>query len=696
MTAWHGTPATVRPMLASVRDAPLESAEFVYETKYDGIRALAWIEQATVRVWSRLGNEKTAQYPAIAAALMPLATHTSRPLVIDGEIVAIDAHGAPTGFQQLQRIHLHVGPAAGGSARAAFMAFDLLRDGDEDLRPLPLRERRARLERCLDGFLSETLRVSEQVAREGRAMLDRARRLHWEGLIAKRASAPYRSGARSPDWIKVKLVRHQSCVVAGWTDPRGSRPFFGALLLGVHDASGQLQYIGHTGAGFSDAELERVWRRLKALHTTTCPFGQAPKTNEHPHWVKPRLVAEVKFTEWTADGRLRHPTYLGLRDDVDPAQVRKEPQSPQVPARDGAASPANDPSADQGGRPETRHRAAHRSRATAPADPPPARTPGRAPGERVPARTVTRLLAQLDALQDDKGGGILDLPGGHRLEVRNLGKVFWPDRTLTKGDLLRHYVRVAPFILPVLADRPLVMKRFPNGIDGKPFFQHRAPARVPDGVRSADVDVEGETRAHLIGGALATLLYTAQLGAISQDPWFSRVGSENHVDHIAIDLDPPDDLPFAHVRDVARWVRDVLARFDAVGFPKTSGAGGLHVYVPMPPRTSYDTGLLFAQVVATLVAGEHPRVATIERALQARGRRIYVDYLQNSKGKTLASAYSVRASTFAGVSTPLAWEEVEAGVRPQDFTMPTFATRLAQVGDLWAGVRTPRRLKLPA
>jgi bifunctional non-homologous end joining protein LigD len=255
---------------------------------------------------------------------------------------------------------------------------------------------------------------------------------------------------------------------------------------------------------------------------------------------------------------------------------------------------------------------------------------------------------------------------------------------------------VAPYILPVLADRPLVMKRYPNGVDAKPFYQHRAPDKVPPGVRVERATSETETRAHLIGGSLVTLLYTVQLGSISQDPWFSRVGDEDIVDHVAIDLDPPDGLPFARVLDVARWVREELEALKAPGFPKTSGSGGLHVYVPMPADTPYSAGLLFCQIVATMVARRHPRLATVERSIKARGSRIYVDYLQNIRGKTLASAYSARANEFAGVSTPLTWDEVDEGVSPKDFTMRTIAARLEAAGDLWAPLRKSKGADLRA
>jgi len=306
---------------------------------------------------------------------------------------------------------------------------------------------------------------------------------------------------------------------------------------------------------------------------------------------------------------------------------------------------------------------------------------------------VQSLLTQLDKIEAGPGGGVITFGGG-RLEVSNLGKLFWPKLKLTKGDLFRHYVRVAPFILPILEDRPLVMKRYPNGISGPPFYQHRAPDKVPAGVRIERVNAGTEMRPHLIGGGLATLLYTAQLGAISQDPWFSRVQMPQTIDHIAIDLDPPDGLPYRRVLDVARWVRDALVSVKATGFAKTSGAGGLHVYVPLPPQTTYESGLLFAQLIATTVAERHPKEATIERSVKARGRRIYVDYMQNALGKTLASAYSARASEFAGVSTPLTWDEVDEGVSPRDFTVANFDQRIKAAGDPWAALRKSKGTKL--
>jgi bifunctional non-homologous end joining protein LigD len=306
------------------------------------------------------------------------------------------------------------------------------------------------------------------------------------------------------------------------------------------------------------------------------------------------------------------------------------------------------------------------------------------------------LRRQLEALEARRADGAVSLPGGGRLEVTNLAKVFWKGPGITKGDLLRYYVTMSPLILPAVADRPLVMRRFPDGIAGKAFYQQRAPDTVPPGVRVEALPTDTEVPSRLIGGTLATLLYMAQIAVVSQDPWFSRVGSLDAADHVALDLDPMPGVPFARVLDVARWIHDELERLGVPAFPKTSGAEGLHVYIPLPARTTYETGRLFCELVATVVAQRHPRVATVERAVDARGRTVYIDYLQNIRGKTLATAYSARASTWAGVSTPMTWAEVHEGVEREAFTMRTVPQRVRTTGDLWAELRESRGADLHA
>jgi bifunctional non-homologous end joining protein LigD len=617
-------------MLATLAEAPLQSRLLVYEPKYDGIRALAEIapgrrgQPAAVRLWSRNGNEKTAQFPEVTEALASAAGGAGIRLILDGEIVALDEHGRPAGFQRLQgRMHLLGAKDVARAERtqpAAFMVFDILAEGKEDLTRRPLTERRKRLAQAFRRLKVDpkggVVRLSEQVAGDARELYARAKRDGWEGLIAKEAASTYQPGRRTPAWRKIKLLHEEEFVVGGWTEPRHTRQHFGALLLGAYE-QGRLTYVGHTGTGFDQRELARLAKLLKARERKTSPFAETIKSNEPAHWVRPDLVAQIRFTEWTADRRLRHPVYLGLRDDKSATEV-------VAPAPIG--------------------------------------------------NELAGVIEQLTALEHSRKDGVVTLPGGDTVKVTNLAKLFWPSLTITKGELLRYYVEVAPLILPCVADRPLVMKRFPNGVTGQAFYQHTVAER---GSRQ------------FVGGTLKTLLEMTQLAAISQDPWFSRVQSPHDADFAAIDLDPGADTAFDTLLDVARWVRDELRRLNVAGFPKTSGSRGLHIYVPLPPHTSYESGMLFCQIVATVVATRHPKQATVERAVARRPRgTVYVDYLQNIEGKTLATAYSARASEFAGVSTPLAWKEIDAGLDPRDFTIRTAPARFRNVGDLWEALRT--------
>jgi len=670
-------------MLALLADAPLQDPNLAYEPKYDGIRAIVELASGGrpdgVRIYSRNGNDKTRQFPEIARALAEYGRRLKAGVVLDGEIVALDRDGEPAGFQRLQgRIHLSSDAGALRASReapVAFIAFDILQDGGEDLRPLPLTSRRARLERVFGNTGSSLLRLSEFVPADGRALHARAVAAGWEGLVAKHLQSHYKPGQRTPDWRKLKITREQEFVVGGWTEPRGGRGYLGALLLGVYDG-GSLDYVGHTGTGFNEAELRRVSEFLRAIEIPKSPFRTRPKSNERPHWAEPRLVAQVRFTEWTEDGKLRHPIYLGLRGDVEPSGVRREAERTRI--ENGEWRIENG-----GGRTSKR-----------------SRTAARAPAGRRKAATHARtassnpVVEQLNAIQAGKGDGVLHLPDDERLNVGNLDKVFWPGLGLTKGDLLRYYAQVAPMLLPVLDDRPLVMKRLPNGVRGKAFYQQRAPDDPPAGVRVETMPGETDVPSRLIGGSLLTLLYMTQLAAISQDPWFSRVASPGCPDHVAIDLDPMPGVTFAQVVDVARWVHDELEARGIPGFPKTSGADGLHIYIPLRPDTPYEVALLFAQLVATVVAQKHPREATVTRSVHSRGAKVYVDYLQNVRGKTLAAAYSARGSDYAGVSTPLTWDEVHEGIQREDFTLLTVPGRLREVGDLWAGLRKSKGVDL--
>jgi bifunctional non-homologous end joining protein LigD len=652
-------------MLASLpaTDPPLDHPDFVYEPKYDGIRAIALIEPArprpSVRFWSRLGNEKTAQFPEVVHALATWGRNLKGPVVLDGEIVALDAQRRPAGFQRLQnRIHVSV-PGYRSSKPilrpeeqpAAFIAFDVLRDADQDLRPLPLTRRRAHLETLFAKHPppSDAVRLSEQAIGSGHALLQRAQEEGWEGLLVKAARSVYRDGRRSPEWLKFKLQKQDEFVVGGWTEPKGTRTCFGSLVLGRYDSDGRLLHVGDCGTGFSGKELERVWKLLKPLATDVCPFAVKPKTLGRARWVKPVLVAQVRYTEITDDGRLRHPAYLGLRDDKTAAQVRVE--EPIEPRKRTAGTKAKQPL-------------------------------------RAWTAAADDLTAQLDELERSRRDGRLRLPDGDTLDITNPQKVFWPGPKYTKGDLLRYYARIAPLILPVIDDRPLVMKRFPNGVESDAFYQHRGPDIYPRHVRVEPVP-GADVPTMFIGGELKTLLYMAQLAAISMDPWFSRLADVEHADQVAIDLDPQPGATFSQILDVAGWVHDELERLKVPHFPKTSGSEGLHIFIPLPDGTTYETGVLFCQIVATIVASKHPKVATIERMVRRRKEKtVYVDYLQNIPGKTLACAYSARASAFGGVSMPLTWDEIaDRRIAPQDFTIKTAEARVRRTGDLWAQLR---------
>lgn len=704
-TRWTEDPAAVRPMLAlPLNDAPdavLGSSRHVFERKYDGMRVLALVEPrqplARVTLWSRNGRDKTAQFPEVTRELQRFAASLRVPVILDGEVVALDARGEPTSFVELGgRLHLtesrEIARRAAGQP-VALVVFDLLREGDRDLRPLPLTDRKARLEKVFHTQTTERLRTTEFSAGDGHRWMARALEGRWEGLIAKDATCPYESGRRSSAWLKVKVARQQEFVVGGWTDPRETRAKFGSLVLGYYEPSGNrlvLRPAGSVGSGFSHTDLVRIHKMLVERAIDACPFEPPPVTLGRPHWVRPELIAEVRFTEWTRDRILRHPVFLGLRDDKDPKDVRLEGDVAgrvMVPTRARATA--------QKAQSETKALATGGTgRATAARRSPSRRRTAARPVAWPELAGTSDLLDQLQRLEDARRDGTLLLPDGGRLEVTNLRKVFWPALGITKGELLRYYVQVAPALLPILEDRPLVMKRYPNGVTGKSFYQQRAPDDPPAGVRVEQIPGQDEPR--IVGGALATLLYTTQLAAISLDPWFSRAQSPEMADYAAIDLDPMPGVPFAQVRDVARFVHDQLAAIDVESFVKTSGSSGIHIYLPLPPGTPYEAGQLFCRIIATLVAARHPKIATVERKVGARGRTVYLDFLQNIVGKSLACAYSARANEFAGVSAPLRWEELDEDVHPEDVTIRTALGRFREVGDLWAPMQGAVRLDLHA
>jgi bifunctional non-homologous end joining protein LigD len=686
-------------MLATVATEMPRGDGWVFEPKYDGIRILAVVTHGAVRLLSRNAIDRTGDFPDVARAVGTLASRVRlSDLVLDGELVARTAAGIGR-FADLQQrsktitAARHASRAAGAGAvrpgRAppatgvTLMVFDLLVAGPDVLLDTPWRRRHDALDRLWRRARLRSVHIQRVLpVSDGTKLLARARRLGWEGVIAKDAASVYEAGHRSHAWRKLKLEHSQEFVIGGYTEPRRSREFLGALLLG-HYRGRRLVYAGLCGGGFTRGELQKVSAKLRPLAVARSPFdGPVPRTPEPAHWVKPVLVAQVRFTEWTPDGKLRHPIYLGLRDDKPPIAVRREAESVQKKvtvapaARKTKVSPAVRPGAVRPGA----------------ARPGAARPGGAARG----ARGAQALLDQLTAIEHDAGGGgDIAVGDATTLKLSHLDKVFFPKtrdaRAYTKGDLLRYYVRMAPGLLPAIADHPLVLRRFPNGITGPSFYQHRAPDQVPRGVRTADVEAGGNTIRHLIGGDLATLLYAIQLGAISIDPWHSRVGSIATPDYTIIDLDPGKTASFDRVVEVARWVKEVLDDLGLHGIAKTSGMTGIHIMVPLAKGTSEDAARLAAQVVATTVASRHPAGATVTRGVRDRGAgRVYVDYLQNIRGKTVAGVFAARAHPFAQVSMPLRWEEVSDTLSPAAFTIETAPEELSMRSTLWSAAMRRR------
>jgi bifunctional non-homologous end joining protein LigD len=649
-------PRTPEFMKAKLVAKPPVGEDWLFEIKLDGVRAFAICESGKVRLVTRNRKEVAFRYPEVVAGLERIPGDD---FVLDGEIVAFDEEGR-TRFELLQgRIHLTGHDRIAEAARATpafYYAFDVLYAEGHRLEDVPLEERKQVLARLLES-VRDPIRYSDHVRGKGAEFFDLACGRGLEGLIGKRAEAPYR-GTRSGDWVKVKCLGRQEFVIGGYTPPQGGRAHFGALLLGVYDDR-DLTYVGKVGTGFSEETLADVHRRLKKLERATSPFADPPREKD-VRWVSPELVAEVRFTEWTSDGRLRHPAFVGLREDKDPREIVRELPTRSVPgpSRDGA----------RGGSARSRRHggsaAAKKSRARPGAD---ERRPSRSRAKRVsrPSRRPTPPA---------------------RVEITNPDKVFYPKSGITKGEVADYYAKVSDVILPYLEDRPLTLVRFPNGITGPSFFQKDQPDWLPawiPRVRVRSQEVKRDVN-YLLCNDAATLTYVANLGAIDLHPWASRVEALEQPDYVVWDLDPPE-AGFRKAADVAPRVREVLERAGLSPFLKTSGGKGLHLYVPLLRQNDHDQVRDFAEVVARMVVEANPRTTTLERSKKGRGGKVYVDYLQNGRGKTVVAPYSLRAKEPATVSMPITWREFETGVEPRDFTLRTVPGLISRRGDAWRG-----------
>jgi len=645
----HGSspPDGFQVMLATARDKPFTKEGWIFEIKYDGYRLIVDGAAGEPVLWSRNGNDITATFPDIARAVRGLPYEG---IVLDGEVVVHDESGLPS-FSLLQRRgRLQRSSAVARAALdlpAVFYAFDLLAFGGLDLRDLPLLARKAVLREVLPTV--GPVRYSDHIATQGEAMYEQVTDMRLEGLVAKKADSPYRSG-RSTSWYKIRAVRTDEFVVVGYTEPKGGRSGFGALHLAQYtDGSDGLVYAGSVGTGFSDDMLDEIIESLRSLEgppsgdggtsggkaNRPALGGNVPKGPSH-HWIRPELVAEVRYKEFTSAGVIRHPSFVGLRDDKSPEECVRQ-------AEDGGGARGGGKGAQGESRP----------------DPMP----------------VT-----VDAVD-------------RTVHFTNLDKVLWPEMGYTKGDLIEYYRAVWEWIEPYLRDRCLVLTRYPDGIDGKSFYQKNAPEWAPEWVRTESVWSESSEKPidYFVVEELEMLLYVANSAAIPLHVWSSKIKTIDKPDWCILDLDPKG-APFGDVVKVARVIRDVCEEIELPTYVKTSGSSGLHVLVPLGHQCDYEQSRQLGHLLARVVVLELPEIATITRTIRDREGKVYVDFLQNRRGQLLVSPFSVRPVPEAAVSTPLKWNEVTKTLDIRKHTIKTVPARMKRLkgGDPFLGVLQDR------
>jgi bifunctional non-homologous end joining protein LigD len=600
-------------MLAKLHDEAFDKKDWIFEIKWDGYRAIAEVNAKETRLYSRNGLAFEKEYPTVYNALSEISPGT----ILDGEIVAFDADGMPS-FQLLQQY------GQNPSVPLQYYVFDLLAADGKSTEDLPLIERKQMLEKLLPE--SDVIKYCDHVAENGTAFFKAMQQKGLEGMIAKQGDSTYTEGKRSNTWLKIKHMLTDEAVIAGYTEPAGSRKYFGALVLGSYE-KGKLVYIGHTGTGFTEKTLKDIYQKLQPLVTDKNPFAGKVRVNAPVTWVKPELVCNLKYTEKTAEGARRHPVFMGLRKDKAAKEVKAE-------------------------------------------------APVKAEKEEPIEQEDTHMENETNI-------------GGKKLKLTNLDKVFWPDEGYTKGNVIAYYESVYRYVIKHNKNRPQSLRRHPNGINGKDFFQKDAGAQAPGWLptwknwsESAKKDIDW-----LLCNDKASLLYLANLGCIELNPWNSTIDNPGRPDYCVLDLDPSDKNNFDEVIECANVIRDILQRAGCRSYCKTSGATGLHIYIPLAAKYDYEQARQFAEIIARLTVEQLPGTTTIERSLSKRKKnKIYVDYLQNKEGATLSSAYSLRPKPGAPVSTPLDWKELKTGLDPRDFNILNIEKRLSKKGDLFADV----------
>ena len=632
-------PSRFGPMLAKIGEGAFSDPNWLFEIKWDGVRALAWIADGALTLRSRNGQEITKRYPELASLPQALAV---RDAILDGEVVALDVRGH-SNFERLQE-RMHVRAPTENlifQVPVVYYIFDLLYCGGYDLREAPLLERKQLLQRLLHA--SDRFRYSDHQIEHGKELFELARENDLEGIVAKRIRSAYVSD-RSANWLKLKVTKTLDAVVGGWTAARTRAIPLGSLLLGIYEGK-KLKFIGHVGSGFGGKTLEDLPDRLKKLETRAFPFASIPETNEKPTWVSPELVARVKFSGWTDEHVLRHPVFLGLREDVQPAdcQWENETAAPETLAIDHAP-------------------------------------------EVVGKVLKTEAQVEAELFKGHSETVTIELDG-KRLRFSNLNKIYFPESGYTKRDLLAYYYRIADNILPFLRDRALVLRRYPDGIKGQAFFQKDLREGVPDWFVTVPIESEGKGKEiyYATANDRASLLFLTGLGCIDHNPWSNRLDDFDHPDYFFFDLDPSDGTDFSVVVTIARALHEELEQLQLASFLKTSGATGIHMYIPVEPVYTYEQLRTFAEIVARTVSSKHPNFVTNERSVAKRpAGRVLIDVQQNAHGRPLASPYSVRAFPKAPVSAPVLARELRASLRPEALNIKTIFTRLKKKGDLWA------------
>jgi bifunctional non-homologous end joining protein LigD len=646
-TALSSAPKTpfftsMTPMLATLVDKPFDGPGWLYEIKWDGYRAVAFMHKGAVVFKSR--NDKSFEdkfYPVFQALQQ---WHINA--VVDGEVVALKENGI-SDFGTLQNWRSEA------DGDLIYYVFDLLWLDGRDLRGLPLHQRKD----LLKGIMPESgiIRQSDTFAVEGRGFFAAAKKMGLEGIIAKRASSLYQPGERTTDWLKIKASKRQEVVIGGYTHNKDSSKPFSALLVGVYE-NGEFIYTGKIGTGFTDKQQREMLAQFKPLIVKKPPFAIEPDYNKpsrfNPRplkatatWLKPKLVCEVSFTEMTSDGVMRHPSFEGMRVDKNAKEVtREKPESTTAVVKKAEAV----------GQPIIKPHSKH-ERGT--------------------------LLNPTDETQ------VREIKG-HAIKFTNLSKLYWPEDNVTKRDMLNYYYQMAPYILPYLENRPQSLNRFPNGIHGKSFYQKDVTGKVPDWVSTFlyhSSDEIGVDKHFLVPKSEADILVMASMGCIELNPWSSRIDKPEYPDWCIIDLDP-DKNSFDQVIEAARVTKELLDSLKISSYCKTSGSTGLHIYIPLGAQYTYEQSKEFARVIVTEVHRQIPRFTSIERAVADRKGKMYLDFLQNRPKATLAAPYSLRPKPGATVSMPLHWDEVKPGLKMKDFTILNAIARVKETGDLFKPV----------